>query len=150
MATAQTDPERYRRGQRRRALIGWGGVLLVAAVAVLAIVLGDGGHERRRFKVPYGEVMTARDYGEIATGEEDAVVLERLDETGRPERLTEPYVLVLFPEREEGLYCTYWEFSDKPQIFARLCFSESNGELVLKEKNSVFHPLGGGDQGQVV
>jgi hypothetical protein len=150
MASAPSDPERYRRVQRRRALVGWGGVLIVAAVTVLAVVLGGGEGQRRRFKVPYGEVMTSRDYGEIATGEEDAVVLERLDETGRPEKLTEPYVLVLFPEREEGVYCTYWEFSDKPQIFARLCFSTSNGELVLKEKNSVFHPLGKGDQGQVV
>jgi hypothetical protein len=150
MATAPIDPERYRRGQRRRALVGWGGVLIVAAATVLAIAIGGGENERQHFKVPYGEVMTSRDYGEIATGEEDAVVLERLDETGRPENLTEPYVLVLFPEREEGVYCTYWEFSDEPQIFARLCFSKSSGELVLKEKNSVFHPLEGGGGGQVV
>jgi hypothetical protein len=149
MTTAPIDPERYRRAQRRRAVIGWGGVLLAAAATVLALVLGGGGSQRREFTVPYGEVMTARDYGEIAVGEADAVVLERLVESGRPERLTEPYVLALFPSREEGVYCTYWEFSDKPQIFARLCFSQSNGELVLKEKNSVFHPLGGGG-GQVI
>jgi hypothetical protein len=144
------DPERYRRKQRRRALIGWFGGLLAAAAFVLAVVFGVGETDhRRRFRVPYGEVMTSRDYGEIATGEEDAVVLERLDQSGRPERLTETYVLVLFPRREEDVYCTYWEFSDQPQIFARLCFSRSNGELVLKEKNSVFHPLIGG-QGQVI
>jgi hypothetical protein len=150
MATSPIDPGRYRRAQRRRALIGWGGLLLVAAATVLAIAIGGGENDRQHFKVPYGEVMSSHDYGEIATGEEDAVVLERLDESGRPEKLTEPYVLVLFPPREEGVYCTYWEFSDKPQIFARLCFSTSNGELVSKEENSVFDPLEGGGGGQVV
>ncbi len=141
MASAASDPERYRRRQRRRALIGWIGGMLAAAAFVVALILGGTARERREFRVPYGEVMTARDYGEIHAGEEDTVVLERLDESGRPEGLTEPYVLVLFPPREEGLWCTYWEFSDQPQIFARLCFDEDSGELVQKLKQSVFHPL---------
>ncbi len=150
MAIPLSDPERYRRRQRRRAAVGWLGGFIVIATLVLAVGLSAvETRHHRAFKVPYGEVMTSRDYGEIATGEEDAVVLERLDESGRPERLTEPYVLALFPPAEEGIYCTYWEFSDKPQIFARLCFSTATGELVRKEKNSVLHPLGN-SQDQVV
>jgi hypothetical protein len=75
-----------------------------------------------------------------------------LDAGGRPERFTKSYVLVLFPPREEGDACTYWEFSDQPQIFARLCFSESSGELVQKLKKSVLHPLLKGEpvRGQAV
>jgi hypothetical protein len=68
------------------------------------------------------------------------VVLERLAETGRPERLTKKFVLVLFPPVPESAYCTYWEFSDEPQIFARLCFRSDDGEMVVKESHSVLHP----------
>lgn len=146
--------EPYRRRQRRRALIGWfGGLAVVAAVAVVLIAGGGSGSEEQRpvpFKVPYGEMMISAQYEEIDEGEQAADVLEGLlDASGRPERFTKPYVLVLFPPAEPGLACTYWEFSDKPRIFARLCFSPSTGELVQKLKNSVLHPLTGG-QGQVV
>jgi hypothetical protein len=61
-------------------------------------------HRRHHFRVPYGELMTSRDHAEIHLGEEDAVVLERLVESGRPEKLVEPYVLVLFPPAEEDVY----------------------------------------------
>jgi hypothetical protein len=150
MATTTGDPERYRRHQRRRAAIGWAGAVLTAAALVLFVALRGNDVQRKHFKVQYGELMTLADFAEIHAGEEDAIVLERLDESGRPERFTEPYVLVLFPPREEGVYCTYWEFSDQPQVFARLCFSSSNGELTQKLKNNVFNPLTGKSEGQVV
>jgi hypothetical protein len=148
--------EGYRRRQRRRALIGViGGLAAIAAVVVLIAAGGSGSNsgaapERPKpFKVPYGEMMTSAQYAEIEEGEQAADVLEGiLDATGRPESLTKPYVLVLFPKAEAGLACTYWEFSDKPQIFARLCFSPQTGELVQKLKNSLGTPLTG-DGGQV-
>ncbi len=151
MATSPTDPQTYRRSQRRRALIGWiGGFVILAALAAILVAGGDS-HQRRSFRVPYGEMMTSKDYSEINLGEEDATVLPRLAETGRPEQFVEPYVLVLFPAREEGDYCTYFEFSDELEIFARLCFDESSGELVQKLKHDVHHPLRGtGESGTTV
>ncbi len=151
MANRPSDPEIYRRRQRRRALIGWIGGFAVVAAFVLSIALAGGGSDGpRKFRVQYGEYMTAKDYSEIHVGEDAADVLEGfLGQSGRPERLTDEYVLVLFPPAEEDVACTYWEFSDKPQIFARLCFSRSTGELVQKLKNNVLHPLTGG-QGQAV
>lgn len=145
------DSASYRRRQRRRALIGWvGGLAAVAGVASLIVLSGSGSTKPKPFKVPYGEMMTSAQYAEIEEGEQAADVLEGLlDASGRPERLTKEYVLVLFPPAADGLYCSYWEFKDKPRIFARLCFSPSTGELVQKLKNSVEHPLAG-RQGQVV
>lgn len=140
MDASPPDLERRRRRQRRRALIGWiGGALGVAAI-VATLIVGGGSDGRRSVDVPYGEVMTSAQYEAIHGGEEDAEVLGRLDKSGRPERLTEPYVLQLFPPPGEDVYCTYWEFTDEPEIFARLCFSRSNGELVNKERHSLFQP----------
>lgn len=135
------DPEGYRRRQRRRALIGWiGGFLAIAVFVVLAAVFGHDDDGRRIVKVPYGDVMTSHDFEEVHVGEEDVVVLERLAATGRPEELTKKYVLALFPPRPEDSYCVYWEFSDEPQIFARLCFATDDGELIEKRHHSVLHP----------
>ena len=68
----------------------------------------------------------------------------------RPERLVEPYAARPLPP-EEGTYCTYFEFSDDPKIFARLCFSSTSGELVEKRKHNVFKPLRSAtSQGQAV
>jgi hypothetical protein len=145
METPSIDPEGYRRRRRRRALIGWfGGFPAIVAFFVLVAVLGDDHHERRIVKVPYGDVMTSHDFEEVHLGEEDVVVLERLAESGRPENLTKEFVLVIFPPVPEGAYCVYWEFSDEQQIFARLCFSTDNGEMVDKRKHSVLHPPVGG------
>jgi hypothetical protein len=146
MPTAIPDSDAYRSRQRRRAWIGWlGGFLVVVATVVLLVAAGSSDHrERPQLKVPYGDVMTSADFGEIHLGEEDLAVLERLDETGRPEKLTKKYVLVLFPPVPEDSYCTYWEFSDEPQIFARLCFATDDGELVDKRSHSVLHPPVGG------
>jgi hypothetical protein len=148
--------EGYRRRQRRRALIGVLGAIAAIVALVVLVAAGGSGSDSgtaprpKPFKVPYGETMTSAQYDQIAEGEQAADVLEGiLDATGRPESLTKPYVLVLFPRAEPGLACTYWEFSDKPQIFARLCFSPLTGELVQKLKNSVQHPLTGGP-GQTV
>jgi hypothetical protein len=150
MSTPPTDPEGYRRRQRRRALIGWlGGFFAIAAVVVLVALGGSDHHQRRVIKVPPGDVITSNDFDEVHLGEEDVVVLERLAETGRPEELTKGYVLVLFPPAPKDAYCVYWEFSDEPQIFARLCFSTEDGELIDKRKHSVLHPPLGG-QGTVV
>jgi hypothetical protein len=142
MQTPPIDPQDYRRRQRRRALIGWIGGFLVIVAFFVTIAVGGGGdhHERRIVKVPYGDVMTSHDFEEVHLGEEDIVVLERLAVTGRPESLTKEFVLVLFPPVPEDAYCVYWEFSDEQQIFARLCFSKENGEMVDKRKHNVLHP----------
>lgn len=125
---------------------------MITAVVLAIALTGGGSSVPRAFRVRYGETMTAEQYAEIDEGEEAADVLAGfLHASGRPERLTKEYVLVLFPPREEGDYCTYWEFSDQPQIFARLCFSETTGELVQKLKSNPLRRLNGGQiQGQAV
>jgi len=141
MPTPRSDPEGYRRRQRRRALIGWiGGFLVAIAFVVLVAVGGDEHHERRIIRLPLGDVITSHDFEEVHLGEEDVVVLERLAQTGRPEEFTKPYVLVLFPPKPADSYCVYWEFSDEQEIFARLCFDKESGKMVDKRKHNVLHP----------
>ncbi len=142
MAVPPIDPERYRRQQRRRAVVGWGVGLATIALVVLGAVLGGGEQKQQRtFAVPYGETMTAAEYDAIDEGEGEAEVLERLGKSGRPQSLTENYVLVLFPPPSDGVTCSYWEFSDEPQIFARLCFDGSDGELVQKLARDVHEGI---------
>ncbi len=141
MAIPPADPDRYRRQQRRRALIAWGGA---AAIALMVLAAALGGDEQREpFTVPYGETMTAAEYDAINEGEDQADVLGDLGKSGRPERLTESYVLVLFPPHSEDVACSYWQFSEAPQIFARLCFDRSDGELVEKLDANVHDGLEG-------
>ena len=154
MAATPSDPEGYRRQQRRRAWIGWIGSLLVIALIVLGGVLGggsddSGGEVEEAVEVPYGETMSSAQYDRIEEGESRVDVLRRLDKTGRPESLTEGYVLVLFPPKSESVNCSYWEFTDEPEIFARLCFDNSDGDLVQKLKHDV-HGVAGGSEGNVV
>ena len=145
MPIPPADPDRYRRQQRRRALIAWGGVLATVALAGLAAALGGDRPQRESFTVPYGETMTAAEYDAIGEGEDQADVLGRLGKSGRPERLTENYVLVLFAPHSEDVVCSFWQFSDEPQIFARLCFDRSDGELVEKLDANVHEGLEQGE-----
>jgi hypothetical protein len=139
------DPDRFRRQQRRRAFIGWAGAAGAIALVVLAVVLGGNDHHERASAVPYGETMTSAEYDVIAEGEDEADVLERLNKTGRPESLTENFVLVLFPPPSKDVTCSYWEFSDEPEIFARLCFDRSDGHLVSKLRHNVHGGVGVGE-----
>lgn len=143
MAVSPSHSDRYRRQQRRRAVIGWGGALALVILIALGAVFGGGEEPRRQpFSVPYGETMTAAEYEEIGEGEEQAEVLERLGKSGRPESLTEDYVLTLFLPPGESVDCSYWEFSDEPQIFARLCFDRADGHLVQKLARDVHQGVG--------
>lgn len=151
MAAQIPDPDSYRRQQRRRAAIGWGSAVVVVALIALGVILGSGGsshdlqaEHQRIAKIPYGETMTSTQFKAIGEGESEADVLEDLQATGRPEVRTEPYVLVLFPAPSESEFCTYWEFSDEPEIFARLCFDHANGELTSKLDGNVHGAAKGG------
>jgi hypothetical protein len=146
MASPPPGRDDYRRSQRRRALIGWlGGFLLAAALVALVVLSSGSGPSKPRlhYEGPYGETMTSGDYEAIEDGEEEFVVLSHLGASGRPEKATKPYVLVLFPPASEDDTCTYWEFTNEPQVFARLCFEKSSGDLDSKLKHNVLHPPGG-------
>jgi hypothetical protein len=156
MPTPTPDPDSYRRSQRRRALIGWGSALAIVVAVVLAVVLGSGSgssvdikaeHERIA-RIPYGETMTSAQFEAIEEGEGEADVLEALGATGRPEVRTLPYVLVLFPPPSGSEFCTYWEFSDEPEVFARLCFAHATGELTSKSDGNVHGAAKG--QGTII
>lgn len=146
MAAQTPDPDSLRRTQRRRAVIAWVTALAVVALIAIGVIAGgssgsssadiEAEHERIA-QIPYGETMTSAQFRAIEAGEGEADVLEGLNATGRPEVRTLPYVLVLFPAPSKSEFCTYWEFSDEPEIFARLCFSHDDGTLTSKLAGNV-------------
>lgn len=146
MAVPPGDPDRYRRQQWRRAAIGWGSALVVITfIALSAVFGGDEQKPTEPLDVPYGETMTSAEYEALDEGDSLDEVLGRLGKSGRPEGLTEDYVLVLFPPRSEDVVCSYWEFSDELEIFARLCFDRSDGDLVEKLDRNVHEGIERGE-----
>lgn len=152
MAIAPGDPQRYRRQQRRRAVVGWLVGLGAFGLVVLALAVGaaDQQVQESLIAVPYGDTMTSAQYEAIAEGEDQTAVLDRLGATGRPEALTAEYVLVLFPRHGADVECSYWEFSDEPAIFARLCFDREDGDLVDKRDADVHGGAPGPGDGNLV
>jgi hypothetical protein len=146
VSASPSEPNQDRRRQRRRAFIGWGGALTAIALVVLGAIFGGDDQQRpEAISVPYGETMTSTEYGAIGEDEGEVDVLQRLGKSGRPESLTEGYVLILFPPHSEDVSCSYWEFSDEPQIFARLCFDSSDGHLVQKLERDVHEGIERGE-----
>jgi len=141
-ATAST--KLYRRGQRRRAIIAWGTLGVVAALIVLGIVVG--GAEENSGPGPtihlFTWEMSSAQYQTLHKGEGELTVLKRLGSTGLHEdEVEEVDLLHLFPPPPQGSTCNFWKLSDAPDHLVRLCFSEDEGVLLEK---SVRAPGEGG------
>jgi hypothetical protein len=75
---ATADDKRYRRGQRRRALVAWGTLGVVAALVVLGIVFGG---EEKSAPPPtihlFTYEMSSDQYRQLHKGEGELAVLRR-------------------------------------------------------------------------
>jgi hypothetical protein len=126
-----------RRQQRRRAIIAWStAAIVVALFAIGAVVGGDeegGGDPHGAF----GYSMTADQYDALHPGLAESDFVDRLQQTGLPETLTNRRYVLLFPPHSENLVCSFWEISDRPEYIARICFSDPEARLVQKLQRSV-------------
>jgi hypothetical protein len=125
----------YRRGQRRRAIIAWGTLGVVAGLIVLGIAFGGG--DKRSGPVPtihlFTWEMSSTQYQQLHTGEAEPAILKQLGSTGiREDEVEEVDLLRLFPPPPQGATCNFWKLSDAPDHLVRLCFSESEGVLIQK------------------
>jgi hypothetical protein len=132
----EESPDRYRRQQRRRAIIAWStAVVAVALIALAAILAPDEEEGTIRF-VSTGYAMTTAQYAELETGLAEGEFLDRLGQTGLAEAETSDRYVALFPPHEEDVTCSYWEISDRLGQVARVCFDD-DGELVQKLERGV-------------
>jgi hypothetical protein len=123
------DRERYRRRQRRRAIIGWSTFALVAVVAALVVIFGS---EEAQRPAALSSSMTSGQYVAIHKGEPEAAVVLEVGGPGLQESEVEgDSLLGLFPDRPPDSVCSYWGLSDAPGHLARLCFGEAE-DLVQK------------------
>lgn len=130
---ATVDDKRYRRGQRRRAVIAWGTLGVVAALVVLGIVFGG---DEKSSPPPtihlFTYEMSSDQYRQLHKGEGELSVLKQLGSTGLHEDEVEEDQIRLFPPPPGGSSCNFWKLSDAPDHIVRLCFSEGEGRLVEK------------------
>jgi hypothetical protein len=133
----------YRRQQRRRAIIAWGTLGVIAALIALGIAFG--GDEKGSGPGPtlhlFTYEMSSDQYRHLHKGEGELAVLKQLGSTGVHEDEIEEVDARLFPPPPVGATCNFWKLSDAPGHLVRLCFSESQGVLLEK---SVRAPGEGG------
>ena len=129
-----TATELYRRRQRRRAIIAWGTLGVIAALIVLGIVFGS--DEKSSDPGPtihlFTYEMSSDQYKQLHKGEGELAVLKKLGSTGLHEDEVEEDSIRLFPPPPAGTNCNFWKLSDAPDHLVRLCFSESQGVLLQK------------------
>jgi hypothetical protein len=126
--------ELYRRRQRRRAVIAWATLGVVAALIGLGIAFGG---EEDPGSLPQIHLftweMSSVQYKQIHKGEDELTVLKQLGSTGiHEDEVEEVGLLHLFPPPPSGSTCNFWKLSDAPDHLVRLCFSEGEGVLLQK------------------
>lgn len=126
----------HRRRQRRRAIIAWSTAAIVVALIALGAIFGDeeggGGDHPHAF----GYAMTTEQYDSLRKGLDESDFVDRLQQTGLPEKLTKSRFVLLFPPHPDDVLCSFWEISDRPEYVARICFSDPEAKLVQKLQRS--------------
>jgi hypothetical protein len=138
-------PDKFKRQQRRRAIIAWTSVGIVVALFAIGAIFGGeedhGGGDQQ--PGPFGYSMTAAQYAGLRPGLDETDFVNRLEQTGLPEHLTKARYVELFPPHTGEVICSYWEISDRPERVARICFSDPDARLVQKlERDASAEPLG--------
>jgi hypothetical protein len=131
--------DRYRRQQRRRAVIGWVFAVPVLALFVLGLIVSGseedhGVHQRPD---PFGYSMTAAQYAALRPGLQMVDFVDHLQQTGLPENLAKERYVRLFPRHGDDVTCSYWEIADRLDRVARVCFSSPAARLVQKLQRRV-------------
>jgi hypothetical protein len=127
----------HRRQQRRRAIIAWGTAALVTALIALGAIFGGEEEDRGEDQHDvFGYAITTEQYDSLQKGLDESDLVDRLQQTGLPEDLTSPRVVLLFPPHPDDVLCSFWEISDRPEYVARICFSDPEAKLVQKLQRS--------------
>jgi hypothetical protein len=135
MTTPDPGRERYRRGQRRRALIAWSVLGLVVVGIGLATAFGGGDGDGSDLTSVAGLLpaeMSASAYTVIHKGQSEAEVLGLIGVPGQREAEIEPEYLQLLPSSPAGTSCEFWRISEAPNHIVRLCFGGTPASLEQK------------------
>ena len=137
MTTPDPARERYRRGQRRRALIAWSVLGLVVAGIGLAIAFAGTEEEGSGSEVTsvaglLPAEMSASAYTAIHKGQTEVEVLGLIGVPGQQESEVEPDLLQLLPSSPSGTSCEFWRIAEAPNHLVRLCFGGTPASLEQK------------------
>src|SRR6201996_5346662 len=128
-------PDRYRRGQRRRARIAWAVVgLLVVGIGLAIAFGGNDGHGSDSTTSPglLPAEMSASAYTAIHKGQTEVEVLGLIGVPGQQESEVETELLQLLPSSPEGTSCEFWRITEAPNHLVRLCFGGTPASLEQK------------------
>ncbi len=143
LTAGRTLTHRYKRQQRRRAVIAWTTALLFVSLFVGGAIIGGGErHKSRKQPNPFGYTMTMQQYAGLRAGLNETQFVDRLEQTGLPENLTKRRIVNLFPPHGNQASCTYWDIVGHPELIARVCFSNPQGRLNQKLERSAARTFG--------
>lgn len=132
----EESQSKFRRQQRRRAIIAWVTAVVAVALIVAGAILAPDEEEGTIQFVSPGYAMTAMQCTDLETGLDKGDFLDRLGQAGLAEAETRETAVALFPPHEDDVTCSYWEISDRLGRVARICFDD-DGELVQKLERGV-------------
>jgi hypothetical protein len=82
---------------------------------------------------PFGDAITAQQYASLKLGQDEQAIVDRLQQSGKPEDLVADRFVKLFPRHDpNATACSYWQIARDSTHLVRLCFSSPAGKLVQK------------------
>jgi hypothetical protein len=84
-------------------------------------------------KNPLGDAITQKQYTSLKLGQDEQTIVNRLQQSGKPEDRVAERLIKLFPRHDpDAVACSYWQVAGDSTLLVRLCFSSPAGKLVQK------------------
>jgi hypothetical protein len=100
---------------------------------VASALAGCGSSSSTASRNQFGDTITKQQYASLTLGQDEQTIVDRLQESGKPENLVADRFVRLFPRHHaSAVSCSYWQIARDPTLLVRLCFSSPAGRLLQK------------------